>query len=59
MDLLTSIANEFDIPIIRKDQRVWFFRTRGGKYYKELLFLKQTHAFDNKENFECFPLYLR
>jgi len=33
MDLLTSIANEFDIPIIRKDQRVWFFRTRGGKYY--------------------------
>ena len=24
MDLLTSIANEFDIPIIRKDQRVWF-----------------------------------
>ena len=33
MDLLTSIANEFDIPIVRKDQRVWFFRTRGGKYY--------------------------
>ena len=24
MDLLTSIANEFDIPIIRKDQRVCF-----------------------------------
>lgn len=33
MDLLTSIANEFDIPIVRKNQRVWFFRTRGGKYY--------------------------
>ena len=33
MDLLTSIANKFDIPIVRKDQRVWFFRTRGGKYY--------------------------
>ena len=33
MDLLTSIANEFDIPIIRKDQRVWFFWTRRGNYY--------------------------
>lgn len=33
MDLLTAIANEFNIPIIRKNQKIWFFRTKSGKYY--------------------------
>lgn len=33
MDLLTSLVTEFEIPIIRKDQRIWFFRTKAGKYY--------------------------
>lgn len=37
MDLLTSIASEFDIPIIRKDQKVWFFRTKGGKFYYDFI----------------------
>ncbi len=37
MDLLTSIANEFNIPIIRKDQRIWFFRTKGGKFYYDFI----------------------
>jgi len=33
MDLLTIIASEFDIPILRGDQKVWFFRTKSGMYY--------------------------
>lgn len=33
MDLLTSLVTEFEIPIIRKDQKIWFFRTKAGKYY--------------------------
>ena len=37
MDLLTSIANEFNIPIIRKDQKIWFFRTKGGKFYYDFV----------------------
>ncbi len=28
MELLTSIASEFNIPIIRKDQKVCFFGPR-------------------------------
>ena len=37
MDLLTSIANEFDIPIIPLNQKVWFFRTKGGRFYDDFL----------------------
>lgn len=37
MDLLTCIASEFNIPIIRKDQKVWFFRTKGGKFYYDFI----------------------
>lgn len=37
MDLLTILANEYNIPIIRKDQKVWFFRTKGGKYYYDFV----------------------
>jgi len=37
MDLLTSIANEFDIPFVRKDQKIWFFRTKGGTYYYDFV----------------------
>lgn len=37
MDLLTSIASQFDIPIIRNDQQIWFFRTNGGKYYYDFI----------------------
>lgn len=33
MDLLTLIANEYEIPIVRKNQKIWFFRTKAGKYY--------------------------
>ena len=35
MELLTMIASQFDIPIIRKNQKVWFFRTKGGKFYHD------------------------
>lgn len=31
MELLTSIASEFNIPIIRKNQKVWFFSDQGRK----------------------------
>lgn len=37
MDLLTSIASEFNVPIIRKDQKIWFFRTKGGKFYYDFI----------------------
>lgn len=37
MDLLTSIANEFTIPIIPLHQKVWFFRTKGGRFYNDFL----------------------
>ena len=33
MELLSGIANELDIPLISQSQKVWFFRTKGGKYY--------------------------
>lgn len=33
MDLLTLIASEYNIPVVRKNQKVWFFRTKAGKYY--------------------------
>jgi hypothetical protein len=33
LDLLTTIANEFEIPIIGKNQKVWFFRTKAGRFY--------------------------
>lgn len=33
MDLLTLIASEYDIPVVRRNQKVWFFRTKAGKYY--------------------------
>lgn len=37
MDLLTCIASEFNILIIRKDQKVWFFRTKGEKFYYDFI----------------------
>lgn len=37
MDLVTSIASETNIPIIRKDQKIWFFRTKGGKFYYDFI----------------------
>lgn len=33
MELLSGTANELDIPLISQSQKVWFFRTKGGKYY--------------------------
>lgn len=33
MDLLTAIANEFCIPVIEENQKIWFFRTKGGLYF--------------------------
>lgn len=40
MDLLSSIANEFEIPIISRRQKIWFFRTKAGKYYYDFYFNK-------------------
>ncbi len=37
MDLLTMIASEFDIPMIYSKHKVWFFRTKAGKYYNDFL----------------------
>lgn len=37
MDLLTIIANEFDIPMIYSKHKVWFFRTKAGKFYNDFL----------------------
>ena len=35
MNLLTAIATEFDIPIIRSDFKVWFVRTNAGDFYHD------------------------
>lgn len=35
MDLLTILANEFEIPIIYSGQKVWFFRTKSGEFYSD------------------------
>lgn len=35
MDLLDIIAKEFNIPVINDEVRLWFFRTKGGKYYQD------------------------
>lgn len=32
------IANEFGIPIIEENQKVWFFRTKGGLYFYDFWF---------------------
>lgn len=33
MSLLAMIADELEIPFIPRDRKVWFLRTKGGKYY--------------------------
>ena len=33
MSLLTMIADELEIPFIPRERKVWFLRTKGGKYY--------------------------
>ena len=35
MDLLTTISNEFDVPKIEDNQKIWFFRTKAGQYYHD------------------------
>ena len=35
MDLLTTLAIEFGIPKTRKNQKIWFFRTKAGIYYED------------------------
>jgi predicted Mrr-cat superfamily restriction endonuclease len=35
LDLLTVLANEFEIPIICQSQKVWFFRTKAGRFYND------------------------
>ena len=37
MDLLTILANEFEIPIVNSKRRIWFFRTKAGQYYFDFL----------------------
>lgn len=32
-ELLTLLAGAFEIPIIERTQKIWFLRTKGGKYY--------------------------
>lgn len=38
MDLLTTLANEFEIPIIHSKQKIWFFRTKAGQFYNDFLY---------------------
>lgn len=33
MSLLAMIADELEIPFIPRERKVWFLRTKGGKYY--------------------------
>lgn len=33
MDLISLFATEFNIPVIEDDQKVWFFRTKAGRFY--------------------------
>lgn len=35
MDLLATLATELNIPIVSPDQKIWFFRTKSGKYYPD------------------------
>lgn len=37
MDLLERLANEFHIPIIDDEDKVWFFRTKKGTYYHDFV----------------------
>lgn len=33
MDLISLFAAEFNIPVIEDEQKVWFFRTKAGRFY--------------------------
>lgn len=35
MDLISVIADEFNISIIEDNQKVWFFRTKAGQFYHD------------------------
>lgn len=35
MDLLNILAENFEIPVIADEQRVWFFRTKAGQFYSD------------------------
>lgn len=35
MDLISLFAAEFNIPVIEDEQKVWFFRTKAGRFYHD------------------------
>ena len=35
MDLISLFAVEFNIPSLEDDQRIWFFRTKAGRFYQD------------------------
>jgi len=35
MGLLSELTKEFNIPKIEENQKVWFFRTKAGRYYHD------------------------
>ena len=37
MGLLSELTGEFNVPKIEENQKVWFFRTKAGRYYHDFL----------------------
>ena len=35
LDLISLFAVEFNIPSLEDDQRIWFFRTKAGRFYQD------------------------
>lgn len=35
MDLISLFAAEFNITVIEDEQKVWFFRTKAGRFYHD------------------------
>ena len=33
MSLSTILAENFNIPVISDEQKIWFFRTKAGQFY--------------------------
>ena len=33
MDLLNILRENFEIPVIPDEQKIWFFRTKAGQFY--------------------------
>jgi hypothetical protein len=35
MNLLETLAKEYNIPFVGGEHKVWFFRTRAGQFYHD------------------------